>query len=351
MKKLVLSWLAVCLVCALLSACQGKKQPAMSEEMEGILDIDTPPEIEEPAEPGADELFYEAMKASSSRPIAVMIDNDADYTGPQAGLENAYLIYEMYVEGGSTRMMALYRGDMMDEAAKAERIGPVRSSRHYFLDFALEHDAVYAHCGFSPRAQSEIASRGVNNINGLYESAPFARYTAYNNTWHNLYTAYDKLETSATGHGYRLESDVKMEYASRFTAPEAGTEATHVSIPYSNYTMGYTYDSDSRLYFREKRGSAHVMQSGVQLAAMNVLILRMSNVPLNDGEGKDRQELYDTGSGEGVYITGGRAQAIEWRRSDRSAKTEYFLNGEKLLLNPGPTFIQIVPPSMQVTIE
>ena len=77
----------------------------------------------------------------------------------------------------------------------------------------------------------------------------------------------------------------------------------------------------------------------------------MANVPLNDGEGKDRQDLYDTGSGEGLYITGGRAQEIEWRKSDRSAKTEYFLKGEALLLNPGVTFVQIVPPSMNVTVQ
>ena len=61
----------------------------------------------------------------TDRPIAVMIDN---HTGawPQAGLNQAYLVYEAIVEGGETRRMALFKGVTDD------KIGPVRSARHYF---------------------------------------------------------------------------------------------------------------------------------------------------------------------------------------------------------------------------
>lgn len=306
-------------------------------------------EVEEKKEPVSE--FYEAMEKSDSRPVAVMIDNDADYKGPHSGLENAYLIYEAYVEGGGTRMMAFFNGDFMTEEEKAERIGPVRSSRHYFLDFALENDAVYAHCGFSPRAQSEISSRNVNNINGLYDSAPFERYSEYNSSWHNLYTAYNKLYTAAEGKGYRLTSDVKLDYAKNITELSEGTAANEITIPYSVYTMSYTYDEESGTYLRFKKGQPHTMQSGVQLSFENVIILRMQNSDLNDGSGKGRQDLADTGTGNGTLISAGKAVPITWKRADRSSKTEYFYeNGESVLLNPGKTFIQIVPESMNVTI-
>ena len=67
----------------------------------------------------------------SDRPIAVMIDNNID-AQPQAGLNDAYMVYEIIVEGGESRLMALFKGVSLD------KIGPVRSSRHYFLDYALE---------------------------------------------------------------------------------------------------------------------------------------------------------------------------------------------------------------------
>ena len=98
---------------------------------------------------------------SDSRIIAVMIDNDNNDARPHAGIDDAFLIYEAYVEGSATRMMALFKD------AKTEKIGPIRSSRHYFLDYAMEHDAIYVHYGWSPQASKDISAYGINNINGV----------------------------------------------------------------------------------------------------------------------------------------------------------------------------------------
>ena len=60
------------------------------------------------------------------------------------------MVYEAIAEGGETRLMAMFKG------VDVEQIGPVRSSRHYFLDYAMENDAIYVHFGWSPQAQSDI---------------------------------------------------------------------------------------------------------------------------------------------------------------------------------------------------
>ena len=95
--------------------------------------------------------------SGTDRPIAVMIDNHSG-AWPQANLNKAYMVYEIIVEGGETRLMALFKGQDLD------KIGPIRSSRHYFLDYVLENDAIYVHHGWSPQAQSDISTLGVNNI-------------------------------------------------------------------------------------------------------------------------------------------------------------------------------------------
>lgn len=93
-----------------------------------------------------------------------MIDNHSG-AWPQANLNKAYLVYEIIVEGGETRLMAVFKGQDL------EKIGPIRSSRHYFLDYALENDAIYVHHGWSPQAQNDISALNVNNINGIQESS------------------------------------------------------------------------------------------------------------------------------------------------------------------------------------
>lgn len=87
--------------------------------------------------------------SGTDRPIAVMIDNNVN-AWPQAGINDAYMVYEIRVEGGETRLMALFKN------VDLEKIGPVRSSRHYFLDYVMENDAMYAHFGASYIADEHI---------------------------------------------------------------------------------------------------------------------------------------------------------------------------------------------------
>ena len=101
---------------------------------------------------------------SNKRPIAVMIDNNVE-NDEQVGLQDAYLTYEIIVEGGLTRIMAIYKD--VDTSV----IGPVRSSRHYFLDYALENDAIYAHYGWSTYAENDIkASKSSSASSSVIDS-------------------------------------------------------------------------------------------------------------------------------------------------------------------------------------
>ena len=110
---------------------------------------------------------------SKSRPIAVMINNN-HAAWPHAGLADAYITYEIIAEGGITRLMAIFKDK------DTSKIGSVRSSRPYYLDYALENDAIYVHFGYSEDARSDISTLGVNNINGLTDESVFWRDTSLN---------------------------------------------------------------------------------------------------------------------------------------------------------------------------
>ena len=146
--------------------------------------------------------------SSNTRPIAVMINNHNSARPYQSGLQDAQIIYEIIVEGGITRMLAVFKDQT------TSRIGPVRSSRHYYLDYALENDAIYAHWGWSPQAQSDISTLGVNNLNGLYDSG-FDRDTSLYgkvNLEHTAITSIEGLKSAIASKGYRTTYNTDNVY-------------------------------------------------------------------------------------------------------------------------------------------
>jgi len=294
--------------------------------------------------------FYEMMQGDE-RPVAVMIDNDTAAARPQIGLESAYMVYEIIVEGGSSRMMALFKKHDI------EKVGPVRSSRHYFLDYALEHDAIYCHAGWSPKAQADIRSLGVNNINGIQgdDGSIYWRDYTYDRTWHNLYTGVDKLfEKAKNDKNYRTTTDTKhTQYLTTETDLEEGEDTTNITLPYSNnYKVTYEYDSENKVYKRFVNGGAHMSQTDEQLTAKNIIIYQIYNFNLPDNDNVGRQDLKNIGSGTGYYVTNGKMIEINWEKTSREGRTVYTTtDGEELLLNPGNTFVQIIPQASTITLS
>ncbi len=285
-------------------------------------------------------------EGSNKRPIAVMIDNNTGYN-TQAGLQDSYINYEILVEGGYTRIMALFKDKDVD------LIGPVRSARHYFLDYSLESDAIYAHYGWSTYAENDIQTLGVDNINGL---TALDAYWRDNNIKapHNVFTNIDTLYKYASKLKYsKKTSDWKLLDYSTDTinlsdiqideGESSAIEANQINLKYSNNQLtSYQYDADNEYYLRSMDGKAHLDKTTQQqLHYKNILIQTVENYSL-DSSG--RQDLKTAGSGEGYYITNGYALPIVWEKSERTSKTSYkYLNGDSVKINDGNTFIQIIP--------
>lgn len=293
--------------------------------------------------------------SSNSRPYAVMINNNKAVWGYQAGLQDAYIMYEMIVEGGITRMMALFRDK--DTA----RIASVRSSRHYYLDYVLENDAIYAHIGWSPRAQSDISSLGIDKINADNSSA-FTWDSSLRNIAreHRAYTSMEKLRAAAEKKGYRTttDQDLLLTYQAKsldLSNYDGAVPANTVRIPYStSHLTSYGYDAENKVYKRYQNNMEHKdYVTGMQYTAKNIITYKVHNYTLNDGYSGGRQDLNNIGSGEGYYISEGYAIPITWEKTSRSSQTVYKVKatGKELVVNDGNTFIQIQPDSQTLTIE
>ena len=283
------------------------------------------------------------------RPIAVMIDNHKG-AWPQAALNEAYLVYEIIVEGGETRLMACFKGKDL------EKIGPVRSSRHYFLDYALENDAIYVHFGWSPQAESDISTYKVNNINGIVQSSTDFWRVKDKKAPHNAVTSTKKILTMANQKEYRTSSSSKsvLNYKTEEVNLEEGTVANAVKIPYSKlHTVEYKYNEETKKYERYARGTKQTdWDTKEPITTKNIIITCAENYTLQDVENKDRQGLKNIGDKKGYYITNGKAIEIVASKSSRTEKTIYKdLSGNVIDVNDGNTFIQICPIDAEVVIQ
>ena len=294
--------------------------------------------------------------SSNTRPFAVMINNNKAVWGYQAGLQDAYITYEMIVEGGITRMMALFRDQ------NTARIASVRSSRHYYLDYVMENDAIYAHIGWSPQAQSDIKTYDIDVINAdnssafTWDSALIGKVAKE----HRAYTSIERLKAAAEKKGYRMTSDEDLLLTYQADSLdlanyEGAIPANTVRIPYSSsHLTSYGYDPDNKVYKRYQNNMEHKdYVTGIQYTAKNIITYKVHNYTLNDGYSGGRQGLNNIGSGEGYYISEGYAIPITWEKKSRSSQTVYRVKstGEELVVNDGNTFIQIQPDNQTLTIE
>lgn len=286
---------------------------------------------------------------SNERPIAVMINNNHS-AWPQSGLSDAFLVYEIMVEGGITRMMALYTQDF-DE----EKIGSVRSSRHNYLDYVMENDAIYIHWGGSDLAYNDLKELKLDRIDGMvYGSKYFKTDKKLDRAIeHTRFTSAElikkgieklKLKTT-TDNGYLLNYTAETVDLSQ---REGSKVANNISIKYSNYqTSSYEYNSEEQVYYRYMSGKKHTdLVTEEHYKFKNIIAYAVKY------NGSYLQDLENIGSGEGVYITNGYSVPIKWTKETREGKTKYtYMDGTEIDVSDGNTFIQIYPTDGKLKIS
>ncbi len=279
-------------------------------------------------------------EVARKRPYAIMINN-IKAANPQCGTSQADILYEAVVEGGITRMMGIYQD------FDSQRLGSTRSARHYFVSFADEYDAIYVHFGQTKYATAKIKELGMNNLSGLSSLGDTVFYRDPNiKAPHNAFASREGLEKGTKKAGFRTTLRNKVNTFSFYGKDTdiEGQTAKKITLGYSSYTAPYfTYDSKSTKYYRYQFGEKHIDKStGKQLGFKNIIIQIVDEWDI-DKNGYQTMDITNS-SGDGYYITKGKAQKITWRKNESKKEREYFdCDGKKLKMNVGKTFISIYP--------
>src|SRR5262245_41185552 len=159
-----------------------------------------------------------ARGAIRQRPFVVMIDNHPD-AYPQSGLDHAAVVFEALAEFGVTRFMAVLAPGITTDAPN---IGPVRSTRLYFAQWAMGFHALYAHAGGSPQGLELVESTDqLINLDALRRDggAYFAR-NSDRDAPHNLYTSSADLAHAAADRGVSEFRDPTIGFLFKTDAPQ-----------------------------------------------------------------------------------------------------------------------------------
>lgn len=351
--------MTLCAIFTLLCGCgkEEKKTAKQTEPEKPVVEEEEEKEPEPLVNPHKGQKrslltgLWVKKSVARKRPIAFMLGNTAE-AAPQSGIGKASVIYEIPVEGGITRLMAI-----IENYKKVDKIGSSRSCRYYFVHYAMEYDAIYCHFGQSKYALPVLRKDSVNNINGLENLAGKAYYRSRERKApHNAYAVGEKLYSFAKNKGYRLNYTKKAKSHFRFAKKKnslrKGKKAVTIKPGYRIDQPVFKYNRKKKEYYRSQYGKPHVDQeTGKQLHCKNV-IMQFVDIGLFD----DKKSLViDTvGSGTGIFATRGRYIPIRWKKDSEFGVTRYFDgNGKEIRLNRGKTWVLIVDRSKmsQVSIQ
>ena len=331
-----------------------------------------------------DNLIYSALtgnvlsdSAKVNAPVyCIQTPNGTDGARPQAGLDEAGVVFEAIAEAGITRFAAIYQNP------QSAVIGPIRSLRLYYLEWDTPFDCTIVHAGGADDALSALNSGGYRDLTEDYTYMYRGTYSG--RLWNNLFTNGTDLSQFNTDRGYDT-SEIKG--FSRMT-PEESTyalvnnqakeklvitksttadtselipEVTTIDFVFGNiptYNVSYVYDSVTNSYKRYYgNGNAHEIYACpdenlgeknpedvctlTQMSPNVVIAMVVSERRASDNYHED---ITTIGSGTAYIFQNGIAIKGTWDKSARGDQIEFLdEDGKEIKLAPGQTFISAVP--------
>ncbi|PKG25164.1 DUF3048 domain-containing protein [Niallia nealsonii] len=281
-----------------------------------------------------------SKKESSNRAIGVMINNHPA-ARPQSGLSQADIVYEVLAEGDITRFLAIFQSE------KPKLIGPVRSSRDYYIELAKGYDTLYIAHGYSPEAKKLLTNGYINNLNGMQYDGTLFKRASYRVAPHNSYISYSNILKGAEQKQYRLnKSPDNLLFIKKADLDKiAGEESSAVSVKFSSdatYNSQFKYNSDSQKYLRYSNGEQTVeYETKSPVAVDNVFILEAKHSIVDK---KGRREVDLTSGGKGYLLQKGKWREVEWKNIN--GRILPFDNNKQAGLVPGKTWIDIIPSNL-----
>lgn len=372
-KKIVWALASIMVMALALTSC-GKKQETMVEETTAASTQtqETESETETESEEAGLQIIEERKVVDGKmqsyltgewkkeevvvrRPLAVMIPNNAQAM-PQYAISQASIIYEAPVEGRITRLMAVF-----EDFDDLDHIGPVRSSRDYYVYTAMGYEALYCNWGLARPYVEELINRDtVQNISagveGIHNPADEAFGRIARPGYAKEFTGYlliDGVMEAADRLGYEWEYD--DDFVPQFTFAAEGNRAEYEEAEdaviirpggtksnaggYGSYNPYFEYDEEDNLYYRFQDGKKQIDEMNNEQLAVSNVVFQYCHGEVRDA--KDYLAFGVHGEGEALVFTNGKVIKGTWSRMEGDGVPAKFYDeeGNEIIFNQGKTWI------------
>lgn len=361
-----------------LTGCGNKEEPELElpEILEVLPEEEEEPEVvaQEPEEKPQSGLVIEertvvdgkiqsyltgewtSVERATRRPIAVMIPNNRPAM-PQYGLSKAGIIYEAPVEGRITRLMAVF-----EDFDDLERIGPIRSSRDYFVYTAMGYEAIYCNWGLAVPYVEELINRpNYYNVSaavvGIHNPADEAYYRVSRPGYATEFTGYLKIEglfkaVDRLGYDWNYDDkyvppflfaadDVIADYPDNDTAViiYPGGKTGNNSGGYGAYNPYFEYHEDDHLYYRYQDGQKQIDEYNNEHLSVSNVVFQYCHGEVRDDH--DYLAFGVHGEGDALVFTNGKVIKGKWKRydGDFTPAKYYDEEGNEIIFNQGKTWV------------
>ncbi|MDK2899037.1 MAG: hypothetical protein PWQ10_224 [Patescibacteria group bacterium] len=275
-----------------------------------------------------------ANETATKLPVTgIMIENSPD-ARPQSGIKNSGIVFEAIAEGGITRFLVLYQQE------KPQLIGPVRSVRSYYIDWAAAFNASIAHVGGSSTALAEVRNGNYRDIDQFFNSSTYWRATD-RYAPHNVYTSFEKIDALNTAKGYTSSTFTGFTHTDGQASEIASATSININMSSALYNSHYIYDKTTNTYARSQAGEPHMDREAGQITPSVVIAMNVEESTITDD---GHQNIITIGSGKAVIFQNGTAINATWSKKSKTDQITFTdESGKNIPLVRGQTWISAIP--------
>lgn len=308
--------------------------------------------------------------------FCVQTPNGTDGGRPQAGMNQAGVVFEAIAEAGITRFAAIYQNP------SSAVIGPIRSLRLYYLQWDTPFDCTIVHAGGADDALAAVRSGGYKDLTENYTY--MYRGTTGTRRWNNLFTTASYLLQMNADRGYGdsnikgfarmtpeessrnrvdmlAEEELKITEAAAGNTSELAAKVSEIKLRFggsATFNVNYRYNAATNSYDRSyENGNSHDIyvcpetnlgevnpESACALKQLSPAVVVAMIVKEKKASDNYHEDITTIGSGDAYVFQNGYATKGTWEKKSAAEQIKFYdADKNEIKLAPGQTFIEAIP--------
>lgn len=277
-------------------------------------------------------------KPGSNGPVLVVKIDDTSQAHPQIGLEDADLVYIEQVEGGLTRLAAVFSSMI------PQRVGPIRSARISDIDLLSQFGRVgFAYSGAQRKLLPVIKSANLLDLGAQHESSSLYMTDPTRTPPYAMVLRADLLMKMVAEKNLGIESakDIGFVFGKKNSG---GTPVAKVVMHWPAATYSANWSNTEKRWLLSHNNAPDLSENGFQLGPTTLIIQMVSITPsqYRDKLGGVTPLSHTIGSGKAYVLRDGELFAGSWKRQTTESGTTFSLpSGDPINLAAGQIWIAL----------